>query len=161
MNDIDFILNQNLIVNDNTVVGDSILMGPTTQWVLSNVTIESSTVIDASDITLIQSASYVIQISSESGYGITEVILVHNNRNSYLTEYGRLNTTQFPLATFSTEIVNNEMRLIGTALEGSARIWFHKMEVSSVEPTPTIDVILTRDNSILISRDGSLILARV
>lgn len=132
MSDVDFILNQSLVVNSNAAIGGSIVQGPTTQSIVSNTTITTDTVIDSSDINLIQSASYLIQVVSESGYEITEVMLVHDNEVSYLAEYGQLTTTEYPLAMFTTTIVNNEMRLIGTAVDSSAKIWFQKTEIESI-----------------------------
>lgn len=132
MSDFDFFVDQGIVVNDNAAIGGSILMGPTTQSVpSSNIEITSDTVIDSCDITKIQSASYLIQIASESGYEITEIMLVHDNNRSYFSEYGQLGTTGYPLAMFSTEIVNNTMQLMGTAVEGVAKVWIFKTEIET------------------------------
>ena len=132
MNNLDFFLHNGVIVHNNANIGGSIVQGTTTQSVVSNTTIVTNTVIDSSDIALIQSASYLIQIASVSGYQITEVMLVHDGSNSYLSEYGRLSTAGGVLARFDTVILNNQMHLTATSFDSSAKIWFHKTEINSI-----------------------------
>lgn len=133
VSDVDFYLNQGLTVSNNAFISGSLIQGHTTQQAAGNASVYTDTIVDSIDITKTQSTSYLIQIASQSGYEITEIMLVHDNQNSYLSEYGQLSTTGFPLVDFSTEIVNNQMRLIGTAAAGIATVWFHKTVTESIQ----------------------------
>lgn len=159
MSDVDFYLNHSLVVTSNAAIMGSIFHGHTTQSV-GSVNITTDTVVDSFDISVIQSVSYLLQVSTESGHEITEIMLLHDNVNSYISEYGQLSTCGFPLVQFSTEIVNNQVRLLGTSSASNARVWFHTTQSNSV-PSTDIYSILSRDGSTIISRDGSSIVRRV
>ena len=68
-------------------------------------------VIDEFSCSMFRTAKYVIQISSDIHYQSSEILLVHNNSDSFLTEYGFVQTNG-PLASLDTRIVDNKVQLL-------------------------------------------------
>lgn len=157
MSDVDFYLNRSLVVNNNVAINGSIFHG-NTQHDVGGITITSNTIIDTAQISVIRSVSYLIQVSSESGYQISEIMLVHDNIKSHLSEFGQLSSCGYALANFTTEVVNNQVRLLGTATDANAKVWFHTTQMNTVVP---MNDIVSRDESPIVARDGSVIIRRV
>jgi hypothetical protein len=80
----------------------------------NNVTTSTNTanqVLDLFSTTEYRSVKYLIQVTSSTDYQISEVILIHNGTNSYLTEYG-LVSTNGTLMSYDTDIVSGNTRLL-------------------------------------------------
>lgn len=73
----------------------------------------SNQVVDISATTLIRSAKYNIQVTSGSSYHTTEVSIVHDGSEVFISEYGTI-ITGSSLATFSADISSGSMRLLVT-----------------------------------------------
>jgi hypothetical protein len=58
-----------------------------------------------------RSVKYLIQVTSSTDYQVSEIILIHNGTNSYLTEYG-LVSTNGTLMSYDTDIVSGNTRLL-------------------------------------------------
>lgn len=73
----------------------------------------SQTSIDSFSSTNFRSAKYQIQITSGSDYHTTELSVIHDGSSTYNTEYGTI-VTGSSLATFTTDILSNNVRLLAT-----------------------------------------------
>ena len=60
-----------------------------------------------------RSAKYQIQIERESSYHTTEISLIHDGTNVYVTEYGTI-TSNGILGTFDCDILSLNVRLLVT-----------------------------------------------
>jgi hypothetical protein len=92
---------------DNTVV-------PVSDWVRTETLLESDSgeqVVDQFDITKVRSAKYIIQATRASSYHTTEVIVVHDGTNVYMTEYATIFTGS-SLIDVSADISSSNVRLL-------------------------------------------------
>ena len=68
--------------------------------------------IDSYSSVLYRSAKYVVQITGTSEYQVTELLVIHDGTNAYLTSYGTMYTGSAPILTgFDASIVGNEVRI--------------------------------------------------
>ena len=92
---------------DNTVV-------PVSDWVRTETLLESDSVdqvVDQFDITKVRSAKYIIQATRASSYHTTEVIVVLDGTNVYMTEYATIFTGS-SLIDVSADISSSNVRLL-------------------------------------------------
>ena len=61
-----------------------------------------------------RTAKYLIQATSGSAYHATEVMLIHDGTDVYLSEYGTILTTAQSLMTIDADILNGNVRLLVT-----------------------------------------------
>jgi len=73
-------------------------------------------VLDVFPTTLLASAKYFVQANSGSTYHTTEIILVHEGTNVWLTEYGSIQTG-ISLGTFNADIDSGNVRLLFNATQ--------------------------------------------
>lgn len=78
-----------------------------------STTTTNQSVIDSFSRKTYQSAKYQIQVECNNSYQTTELLVVHDNVSTYITEYGTINT-QNSLATFTTDLSGNTIRLLAT-----------------------------------------------
>ena len=108
----------NALANSSGVVfdGDLIITGSVTIGAseLTNFTLITSSnnnqILDHFDTTLYRSAHYTITINSGVEWETTQVSLIHNSSDTFITEYGLLYTSNI-LATFSASVTLGEVRL--------------------------------------------------
>jgi hypothetical protein len=83
----------------------------------NTVTTSSSgqVVLDKFPITQLASAKYFVQANSASDYQTTEIVLVQDATNVWLTEYGSIQTGP-SLGTFTADISGGDVRLLFTAV---------------------------------------------
>jgi len=65
-----------------------------------------------------RSAKYLVQMTNGSDYHVTEVLLMHDGTDTYITEYGTMYTNN-SLGTLSADINNNYVRLLVTPANAS------------------------------------------
>lgn len=70
-------------------------------------------VLDLFSTTDFRSVKYLVQVTSGSDYQVSELMLLHNDSNSYITEYGLI-TTNSSLMTYDSEISSGNVRLLMT-----------------------------------------------
>lgn len=80
------------------------------------------TVIDSFSINDYRSAKYVISSQNDDGYESLEVLLIHNDINSYVTVYGAINDGGGNTVTISTGINSGNVELRATGLAGNTEI---------------------------------------
>lgn len=73
-------------------------------------------VLDEFPTTELASAKYFVQANSGSAYQTTEIVLVHEGTNIWMTEYGTLQTG-ISLGTFSADIDSGNVRLLFNATQ--------------------------------------------
>ena len=112
----------NLTVSGNTV--SNIVDANTTQTQSivskrSNVAVTTLTVIDSFATSAYRTAKYVVSSQNDDGYESLEVLLIHNNINSYITVYGAINDGGGNTVTMSTGINSGNVELRATGLAGN------------------------------------------
>jgi hypothetical protein len=80
----------------------------------ANGTPAGQVVLDSFDSGLFASAKYFVQANNETDYHTTELILVQDATNVYITEYGSIQTGA-SLGTFSADIQSSNVRLLFNA----------------------------------------------
>lgn len=73
----------------------------------------SNQVLDTISATTFRSVKYQIQVTSSTSYHVTEVVVVHDGADTFVTEYGTI-TTGASLATFTADVSSGNVRLLTT-----------------------------------------------
>lgn len=106
----------NLVVNTTATITDLKVND-----IYSNrapIIVTTDTVIDSFPINQYRSAKYTMRVNSDDGYQAVEVLLIHDNANSYVTIYGSLSTVGFDIIALTTNILSGNVRMLATT--GSA-----------------------------------------
>jgi hypothetical protein len=82
------------------------------------IAVTTNTIIDSFPVIKYRSAKYTMRVNSDDGYQAVEVLLIHDNANSYVTIYGSLSTVGFDIIALSTDILSGNVRMLATT--GSA-----------------------------------------
>ena len=115
----------NLTVTGNTVTNIANANTTLTQSVVSKRTgIVSTvlTVVDSFSTSDYKTAKYVVSSKNDDGFESLEVLLIHNNINSYITVYGAINDGGGNTVTFSTGINSGNVELRATGLAANTVI---------------------------------------
>jgi hypothetical protein len=83
-----------------------------------SVTLTTSTttvdqVLDSISASTFRSVKYHIQVTSSTSYHVTEVMVIHDGTDTFITEYGTV-TTSGSLATFTADVSGGNLRLLTT-----------------------------------------------
>jgi len=73
----------------------------------------SNQVLDSISATTYRSVKYQIQITSSTSYHVTEVMVIHDGTDTFITEYGTI-ITGSSLATFTADVSGGNLRLLTT-----------------------------------------------
>lgn len=73
----------------------------------------SNQVLDSISATSYRSVKYQIQITSSTSYHVTEVTVLHDGTDTFVTEYGTM-TSGSSLATFTSDVSGGNVRLLTT-----------------------------------------------
>jgi hypothetical protein len=82
----------------------------------SNIAVTTDTVIDSFSISAYRTAKYVIKSENDNGYESLEVLLIHNNINSYVTVYAAINDGGGNTVAITTGISSGNVELRATGL---------------------------------------------
>lgn len=113
----------NLIANNFRTTGNLVVESTATitnlkvSEISSNrtpVSVTVGTVIDSFSVNKYRSAKYTMRVNSDDGYQAVEVLLIHDNTNSYVTIYGSLSTIGTDIIVLSTDIVSGNVRMLAT-----------------------------------------------
>ena len=55
-----------------------------------------------------------MRVNSDDGYQAVEVLLIHDNSDSYVTIYGSLSTSGSDIITLSSDINSGQVRMLAT-----------------------------------------------
>ncbi len=86
------------------------------------IPVSTLTVIDSFSINDYRSAKYVISSQNDDGYESLEVLLIHNDINSYVTVYGAINDGGGNTISISTSITSGNVELKATGLAGNTEV---------------------------------------
>lgn len=111
-----------IAVTNSITVSNSVLVGTSNLTSISSntktTTSTSANLVDSFDGSVYRSSKYVISIKDNTvnNYNATEVLVIHNGGDSYLTEYARLvtNASAGAIGTFSTNVDSSTIRLYYT-----------------------------------------------
>lgn len=85
-------------------------------------------VLDLFSTALYRSVKYQVQVTSSTDYQISELLLIHDGTNSYITEYGLL-TTNAILMNYDTDISGGSVRLLISPTNNDNTIKFTKTSI--------------------------------
>lgn len=88
-----------------------------------NTTSTSATLCDSFNATTYRSAKYLVQITdnTNNSYHVSELLVIHNSGNSYLTESG-IAFTNTSLGTFSTNVDSGSIRVYVTPTSANSTV---------------------------------------
>jgi hypothetical protein len=112
----------NLTISGNTVSNIVDTNTTQTQSIVSkrsNVAVTTLTVIDSFAANAYRTAKYVVSSQNDDGFESLEVLLIHNDINSYITVYGAINDGGGNTVTMSTGISSGNVELRATGLAGN------------------------------------------
>ena len=115
----------NLTVSGNTVTNLANANTVLTQSVVSKrsaISATTLTVVDSFSTTDYRTAKYVVSSKNDEGFESLEVLLIHNNINSYITVYAAINDGGGNTVTFSTGINSGNVELRATGLAANTVI---------------------------------------
>lgn len=119
-------------VSANNFSANSVTSGVivTSAIVSGNLTItpitSPDTVIDSFTTSKYRTAKYVIKASSDIGYESMEVLLIHDNSNSYITIYGSISTAtdSNSIVTLSSNVASGNIKLYATGTAANTVVNF-------------------------------------
>jgi hypothetical protein len=115
----------NLSVTGNTVTNIANANTTLTQSIItkrSAIPATVLTVVDSFSTTDYRTAKYVVSSKNDDGFESVEVLLIHNDINSYITVYGAINDGGGNTVTFSTGINSGNVELRATGLAANTVI---------------------------------------
>lgn len=108
---------------------DKLEQGDLTSGIANTTLSSANQVLDLVSTSIFRSAKYFIQVSSGTDYQASEVVLLHNDIDSFVTEYG-LVASGNTLMTFDSDILSGNARLLMTPLNSTNQIKFVKTVVT-------------------------------
>jgi hypothetical protein len=118
--------NSNVVVQSfNNTIGTNAIISDQGNILVSNV----DTVVDSFKSTDYRTAKYIISVTGDTEYQATEAMLVHNNSSVQLVTYALLYTGNAAIATFSANIVGENVVFYANSVSGSTRVKLQKTYV--------------------------------
>ena len=114
-----------LSVTGNVTSNNTTVNTVTTNSIISkrgNIAVTTDTVIDSFPVSQYRSAKYVVRSSSDIGYESLEVLLIHNDINSYVTVYAAINDGGGNTVSITTGISSGNVELRATGLSTNTKI---------------------------------------
>jgi hypothetical protein len=88
----------------------------------SSVAVTTATVIDSFSAAAYRTAKYIISSQNDEGFESLEVLLIHNNINSYVTIYGAINDSGSNTVSITTSINSGNVELQATGLAANTEV---------------------------------------
>jgi len=104
------------IANANTVITNSIASKR------GNIAVTTDTIIDSFPVSQYRSAKYVVRSSNDIGYESLEVLLIHDDINSYITVYAAINDGGGNTVSITTGVSSGNVELRATGLSTNTKI---------------------------------------
>jgi len=114
-----------LSVTGNVTSNNTTVNTVTTNSIISkrgNIAVTTDTVIDSFPVSQYRSAKYVVRSSSDIGYESLEVLLIHNDINSYVTVYAAINDGGGNTVSITTGVSSGNVELRATGLSTNTKI---------------------------------------
>ena len=115
----------NLSVTGNVTSNTSTANTITTSSTISNrnvVSVLTDTVIDSFSINDYRSAKYIISSQNDDGFESSEVLLIHDDINSYITVYAAINDGGGNIVSITTGVSSGNVELRATGLAANTKI---------------------------------------
>ena len=106
----------------NLVTGEVGLDHGSVETITSTKTSTSEDSVDSFAAATYRSVSYDVQITRGSLYHTTTIKILHDGTNTYITEYGTINTGT-SLASFSSDIDSGNVRLLATPTSATSTVF--------------------------------------
>lgn len=90
----------------------SVTQGTNGSAALITTNTATNQIVDSVSATVYRTVKYVLQVSSGSAYQTSEILLIHDDTNAYLTEYATIKTTTATLATFDATLSEGNLQLL-------------------------------------------------
>ena len=103
-------------VNVNSVLGSNNFKSTR-----SNVAVSTGTIIDQFTTSSYRTAKYILQAQGDIGYQSAEVLLIHDNSDSYITIYGSV-YSNVEVVNISSNVVSGNIRLYATAVGANTTV---------------------------------------
>jgi hypothetical protein len=94
-------------------------------------TTANNQIADTFDSNTYRTAKYLIQVTANTDYHATELLLIHDGTNAYTTEYGTIFTNE-SLATFSADISSGAVRLLVSPVDINSAIRIQRIAVTAL-----------------------------
>lgn len=124
-------LNNNILVLDEAVANGDTIEVRTLSSVFSGQKIAQTSellndaantqVVDSFSASTFRTAKYIIQMNDGTDYHSTEVLLMHDNINVYMTEYATL-TSNSSLGSIDSEIIDGTVNLLVTPVSANTGV---------------------------------------
>jgi len=96
-----------------TFAGVNLAHGRVRSVTLTTSATTADQVLDSISATTYRSVKYQIQVTSSTSYHVTEVTVLHDGTDTFISEYGTI-TTGTSLATFTADVSGGNLRLLTT-----------------------------------------------
>lgn len=88
----------------------------------SSIAVTNATVIDSFNASEYRTAKYIISSQNDDGFESLEVLLIHNDINSYVTIYGAINDSGSNTVSITTSINSGNVELQATGLAANTEV---------------------------------------
>jgi len=95
----------------------------------TSISTTNQTVVDSFDSNTYRTAKYLVQVSYGTDFHATEMLLVHNDTATYLTEYA-ITSTGPVLATFDSRVSNGDVELLCTPSNAGSTVKVHRLNIT-------------------------------
>lgn len=109
----------------------SVLSNNLTLYVSGQVALATATanqLVDSVSTTTYRSSKYILQVNTAVGYQCSEILVLHDGTNSYVTEYATL-TTNGTQGVFSTNINSGSIQLLVTPTQTTSTVTFQRTSI--------------------------------
>ena len=117
------------VSTSNTLVINSSFQSNSSLYVSNSgtyATVTATQNVDSFAVASFRSAKYIVQVSSSTGYQVSEILLLHDGTNSYLTEYATLLTASTQ-AVFTSNVVSGNCFLQVTPSQINTNVAFQRI----------------------------------
>ena len=87
----------------------------------SNIVVTTNTVVDEFTVSTYRTAKYIVQAQGDIGYQSVEVLLVHNNTDSFITIFASVYSNA-EVITISSNVVTGNTKLYATAVGANTTV---------------------------------------
>ena len=105
-----------------TLANQGVVLSPLTATTANQV-------VDTIVASTYRSVKYIVQMTQGTNYHVTEVLIIHDGTNTYMTEYGTM-FTNTSLGTISSDVSGGNLRLLVTPVSTNTTINAHKITVA-------------------------------
>jgi len=95
----------------------------------SYVTATANQIVDSYSLSTYRTSKYVLQVNSASGYQSTEIMMMHDGTNAYITEYATL-ASAGTIAVFSANISGGNINLLITPTPSVSTVSFQRIAIA-------------------------------